>query len=95
MEKNYVAIGYYRRNGFSDPLKNCLFSRNALERGLENHGLLENSGRDILHYGSVFHPEKGSCANLPPGKIYLEIEPPGKNHNQGPPWISTSIPLYG
>ena len=44
---------------------------------------------------SVSHPEKGSCQNLPPGKIYLEIEPPGKNHNQGAPWIFTSIPLYG
>ena len=27
-------------------------------------------------------PKKVYHANLPPGKIYLEIETPGKNHNQ-------------
>ena len=44
---------------------------------------------------SVSHLEKGSTADLPPGKIYLGTETPGKNHNQGTPWIFTSIPLYG
>ena len=29
---------------------------------------------------SVSHLEKGICANLPPGKIYFEIETTGKNH---------------
>ena len=32
--------------------------------------------------------------NIPPGKIYFEIETPGKNHNQGTPWIFMFIPLY-
>ena len=36
--------------------------------------------------------EKGS-ANLPSGEIYLEIETPGKSHNQGTPWIFVSVPL--
>ena len=40
-------------------------------------------------------PKKVNWANLLPGKIYLKIETPGKNHNQGTPWIVTSIPLYG
>ena len=30
-------------------------------------------------------PKKVNSAHLPPGKIYLEIETPGKNHNQGTP----------
>ena len=35
-----------------------------------------------------------NCTDLPPGKyIYLEIETPGKNHNQGTPWIFSSIIL--
>ena len=36
--------------------------------------------------------KKVNSANLLPGKIYLEIEIPGKNHNQGTSWIFTSIP---
>ena len=44
---------------------------------------------------SVSDPQNGSCTNLPPGKIYLETEPPGKRRNQGTPWIFTSIPLHG
>ena len=31
------------------------------------------------------HPKKGNCANLPPGKVYLEIETSEKNDNQGVP----------
>ena len=81
--KNCVAICYHRRNDFSDLLKNCSFSMNSLERGLENLGLLENGRRDSFYYRSVFHPEKGSHANLPPGKIYLEYRTP--NHNQRTP----------
>ena len=40
------------------------------------------------------HPEikVNSSVDLPPGKIYLETETPGKNQNQGTPWIFTSIP---
>ena len=38
--------------------------------------------------------KKVNSANLPPRKIYLKIETPAKNHNQGTPWIVTSIPLY-
>ena len=30
-------------------------------------------------------PKKVNSAHLPPGKIYLEIEDPGKNHYQGTP----------
>ena len=40
-------------------------------------------------------PQKGNCANLPTGKIYLDIETPKENHNQGIPWIFTSIHLCG
>ena len=36
-------IDYYRGNVFSNSLKNCSFSINALERGPENHNL-ENDG---------------------------------------------------
>ena len=39
--------------------------------------------------------KKSNSVDLPPVKIYLEIETPGKNHNQRIPWIFTSIPLYG
>ena len=41
----------------------------------------DSSERDIWKKLSFSHPEKGNCANLPPGKIYLEIETPGKNCN--------------
>ena len=34
-------------------------------------------------------PKKVNSANLRPGKIYLKIETPGKNHNQGTPVHST------
>ena len=39
-------------------------------------------------------PKKVNSANLPPGKIYFEIETPGKSYNRGTSWIFTSIPLY-
>ena len=36
---------------------------------------------DIWKKLSFSHPEKGNCANLPSGKIHLETETHGKNHN--------------
>ena len=37
-------------------------------------------------------PKKVNSANLPPGKIYLKIETPGKNHNQGTPGFLCPYP---
>ena len=37
--------------------------------------------------------KKVNSAHLPPGILYLEIETPEKNNNQGTPGIFTSIPL--
>ena len=41
---------------------------------------------------SVPHPVKGSCESLPPGKIYLEIELPGKITIKEPPGFLRPYP---
>ena len=60
--------------------KNYCLTHKPLKFNLRQFNLLEKS--DTLKRISVFHPKKGNYANLPPGKIYLEIETSGKNHNQ-------------
>ena len=69
---------------------NCL-TRKLLKFNLRQFNLLEKN--DTLKQISVFHPKKGNCANLLPGKIYLEIETSGKNHNQEILCIFASIHL--
>ena len=49
---------------------------NPLELNLSQFNLSEKI--DTWEKFSVSHLEKGNCANSPPGKIYLEIEIPGK-----------------
>ena len=69
---------------------NCL-TRKPLKFNLRQFNLLEKN--DTLKQISVFHPKKGNYANLPSGKIYLEIETSGKNHNQEIFWIFAAIYL--
>ena len=35
----------------------------------------------------VSNPKKGNCTNLSPGKMYLQIQTPGKKHNQRIPFL--------
>ena len=63
--------------------------------GIQSWQFSPSEKNDAWKKFSVSHPEKGICANLPLGKMYLETDNPGKNHNQANPWIFTSIPLCG
>ena len=62
---------------------------NPLEFNPRQFNLLEKD--DTRKKISVSHSKKGNGANLAPGKLYLEIETPEKNHNQEIPWIFGSI----
>ena len=62
------------------------------EESLFDSEILWNWIRQFNPFEKMIH-EKGS-ANLPSGEIYLEIETPGKSHNQGTAWIFKSIPLF-